>query len=153
MLEATSARRAPHCCAIRPSCARHQNRFTRLTPFLNRIRSSSERMRTIAVFVDFLRSRGPESPDALQAENLSAFVRSRTAWKPRTIARIASRPGQSLGYLFRRDILPRGLSTAMPTIRLARDAVGADRNMSLNQPMSQLVGPAFQGPPMSLVVA
>jgi len=84
--------------------------------------SLAERMHNIAVFLDFLRTRGLESLDTLQAEDLSAFVRSRTAWKPRTIACVSSGLRQFLQYLFMRDILPRDLSTAMPTILLASNA-------------------------------
>jgi len=88
------------------------------------LRSSSlaERMHNIAVFLDFLRTRGLESLDVLQAEDLSAFVRTRTAWKPRTVSRASSDLRLFLRYLFMRDVLPRDLSTAIPTIRLASNA-------------------------------
>src|SRR4029453_14969869 len=52
--------------------------------------SLAERMHNIAVFLDFLRTRGLESLDTLQAEDLSAFVRSRAAWNPRTVSRVTS---------------------------------------------------------------
>jgi hypothetical protein len=39
--------------------------------------SLAERMHNIAVFLDFLRTRGLESLDTLQADDLSAFVRTR----------------------------------------------------------------------------
>jgi len=84
--------------------------------------SLAERMHNIAVFLDFLRTRGLESLDTLQAEDLSAFVRSRAAWKPRTVSCVSSGLRQFLKYLFMRDILPRDLSTAIPTIRLASNA-------------------------------
>ena len=84
--------------------------------------SLAERMHNIAVFLDFLRTRGLESLHTLQAEDLSAFVRTRAAWKPRTVARVSSGLRQFLKYLFMRDILPRDLSTAIPTIRLASNA-------------------------------
>ncbi|WP_264833362.1 site-specific integrase, partial [Klebsiella michiganensis] len=70
-------------------------------------------MHNIAVFLDFLRTRGLESLDALQAEDLSAFVRTRTAWQPRTVSRVSSGLRLFLQYLFMRDILPRDLSTAI----------------------------------------
>ena len=54
--------------------------------------SVAERMHNIAVFLDFLRTRGLESLDTLQAEDISAFVRTRTAWKPRTVACVSSSP-------------------------------------------------------------
>ena len=76
----------------------------------------------IAVFLDFLRTRGLESLDTLQAEDLSAFVRTRTAWKPRTVACVSSSLRLFLQYLFMRDILPRDFSAAIPTVRLASNA-------------------------------
>ena len=84
--------------------------------------SVAERMHNIAIFLDFLRTRGLESLDTLQAEDLSAFVRTRTAWKPRTVACVSSSLRLFLQYLFMRDILPRDLSAAIPTIRLASNA-------------------------------
>lgn len=81
--------------------------------------SLAERMHNIAVFLDFLRTRGLESLDTLQAEDLSAFIRTRTAWKPRTVSHVSCDLRLFLQYLFMRDILPRDLSTAIPTIRLA----------------------------------
>lgn len=84
--------------------------------------SLAERMHNIAVFLDFLRTRGLESLDTLQAEDLSAFIRTRTAWKPRTVSCVSSELRLFLQYLFMRDILPRDLSTAIPTIRLASNA-------------------------------
>ncbi len=84
--------------------------------------SLAERMRSIAVFLDFLRTQGLESLDVLQAEHLSAFVRSRTAWKPRTVAGVSCSLRLFLQYLFMRGILPRDLSAAIPTVRLASNA-------------------------------
>ena len=84
--------------------------------------SVAERMHNIAVFLDFLRTRGLESLDTLQAEDISAFVRTRTAWKPRTVACVSSSLRLFLQYVFMRDILPRDLSAAIPTIRLASNA-------------------------------
>jgi hypothetical protein len=84
--------------------------------------SLAERMHNIAVFLDFLRTRGLESLYTLQAEDLSAFIQTRTAWKPRTVSRVSSDLRLFLQYLFMRDILPRDLSTAIPTIRLASNA-------------------------------
>lgn len=84
--------------------------------------SLAERMHNIAVFLDFLCTRGLESLDALQADDLSAFIRTRTAWTPRTVSRVSSGLRLFLQYLFMRDILPHDLSTAIPTIRLASNA-------------------------------
>ena len=84
--------------------------------------SLAERMHNIAVFLDFLRVRGLESLDMLQAEHLSAFVQTRTDWKPRTVACVSSSVRLFLQYLFMRGILPRDLSFAVPTVRLASSA-------------------------------
>jgi site-specific recombinase XerC len=84
--------------------------------------SLAERMHNIAVFLDFLRTRGLESLDTLQAEHLSAFVQTRTDWKPRTVACVSSSVRLFLQYLFMRGILPRDLSAAIPTVRLASNA-------------------------------
>ncbi|MBK6718160.1 MAG: tyrosine-type recombinase/integrase [Burkholderiales bacterium] len=72
--------------------------------------------------LDFLRTRGLETLDTLQAEHLSAFVQTRTDWKPRTVACVSSNVRQFLRYLFMRGILPRDLSAAIPTVRLASNA-------------------------------
>jgi integrase len=84
--------------------------------------SLAEYMHSIAVFLDFLRTRGLESLNTLQAEDISAFIRTRTAWKPRTVSGVSAGLRRFLQYLFMRDILPRDLSTAIPTVRLASNA-------------------------------
>ena len=84
--------------------------------------SLAERMHDIAVFLDFLRARGLESLDTLKAEDLSAFIRTRTARKPRTVSHVSCDLRLFLQYLFMRDILPHDLSTAIPTVRLASNA-------------------------------
>ena len=84
--------------------------------------SLAEYMHSIAVFLDFLRTRSLESLDTLQAEDISAFIRTRTAWKPRTVSGVSAGLRLFLQYLFMRDILPRDLSTAIPTVRLASKA-------------------------------
>ncbi len=84
--------------------------------------SLAEYMHSIAVFLDFLRTRGLESLDTLRAEDISAFIRTRTAWKPRTVSGVSAGLRRFLQYLFMRDILARDLSTAIPTVRLASNA-------------------------------
>ena len=79
-------------------------------------------MHNIAVFLDFLRTRGLASLDTLKAEDLGAFIRSRTTWKPRTISHVSCDLRLFLQFLFMRDILPRDLSTAIPTVRQASNA-------------------------------
>lgn len=88
------------------------------------LRSSSlaERMHSVAVFLDFLRTRGRETLDTLQVEDVSAFIRTRTGWKPRTVWNVSAGLRQFLQYLFMCDILPRDLSAAIPSVRLASNA-------------------------------
>jgi site-specific recombinase XerD len=84
--------------------------------------SLADRMHCIAVFLDFLRSRGLDSLDQLQVDDISAFIQSRSAWKPKTVSRVVSHLRQFLQFLFMRDIVPRDFSIALPTIRLATHA-------------------------------
>lgn len=84
--------------------------------------SLAERMHCIAVLLDFLRFRGLDSLDRLQADDISAFIQSRSVWKPKTVSRAASHLRQFLQFLFMRDIVPRDFSIALPTIRLAKQA-------------------------------
>ena len=84
--------------------------------------SLAERMHCIAVFLDFLRSRGLDSLDRLHVDDISAFIQSRSVWQPKTVSRAASNLRQFLQFLFMRDIVPRDFSTALPAIRLAKHA-------------------------------
>ncbi len=85
-----------------------------------RMSSLQERMHGIAVFLDFLRSRGVMALDRMQADDISAFITSRSCWKPRTVSHVASDLRLFLQFLFLRDILPRDFSGLVPTIRVAR---------------------------------
>lgn len=78
----------------------------------------TERMHSIAVLLDFLRTRGLETMDVLRAEDLSAFIRTRSSWTPRTVGHVSSNLRMFLKYLFMRGVLPRDLSAAMPANRL-----------------------------------
>jgi integrase len=82
--------------------------------------SLRERMHAIAVFLDFLGSRGVTALDQLRADDIGAFITSRSRWKPKTIAHVASHLRLYLKFLFLRNILPRDFSAAIPTIRVAR---------------------------------
>jgi site-specific recombinase XerD len=84
--------------------------------------SLGDRMHCIAVFLDFLRSRGLDSLDRLQVDDISAFIQSRSAWKPKTVSRVVSHLRQFFQFLFMRDIMPRDFSVALPAIRLATQA-------------------------------
>jgi len=87
-----------------------------------RMSSLQERMHAIAVFLDFLRSRGVMAFDRMQADDISAFITSRSCWKPRTVSHAASHLRLFLQFLFVRDILPRDFRCVVPTIRVARHA-------------------------------
>lgn len=84
--------------------------------------SLAARMHCIAVFLDFLRSRGLDSLERLQVDDISTFIQSRSIWKPKTVSRAASDLRQFLQFLFIRDIVPRDFSIVLPTIRLATQA-------------------------------
>ena len=84
--------------------------------------SLADRMHCIAVFLDFLRTRGLESLDHLRADDIGAFIQTRSIWNPRTVSRAASHLRQFLRFLFMSDIVPRDFSTALPAIRLAKQA-------------------------------
>jgi hypothetical protein len=85
-----------------------------------RMSSLQERMHAIAVFLDFLRSRGVMALDRMQADDISAFITSRSCWKAKTVSHVASHLRSFLQFLFLRDILPRDFSSVVPTIRVAR---------------------------------
>ena len=102
---------------------REYEQYAREQRYLRRS-SLAERMRCIAVFLDFLRARGLDSLNRLQAEDISAFIQSLSPWKPKTASRAASHLRQFLRFLFMRDVLPRDLGTALPTIRrVSQDTV------------------------------
>lgn len=81
-----------------------------------------ERMRHIAVFADFLRSRNTTSLDQLQPADLSAFVSSRHDVVAKTVSRVVSDVRSFLRFLLRQGILQRDLGPALPTIRVPQDA-------------------------------
>jgi integrase len=87
-----------------------------------RVSSLRERMHAVAVFIDFLKSRGIEAPDQMRAADISAFIASRTSWKARTVSTVASGVKQFLQFLFQRGRLACDLSEAVPIVRYARNA-------------------------------
>jgi integrase len=102
---------------------REYEQYAREQRYLRRS-SLAERMRCIAVFLDFLRARGLDSLNRLQAEDISALIQPLSLWKPKTASRAASHLRQFLRFLFMRDVLPRDLGTALPTIRrVSQDTV------------------------------
>ncbi len=81
-----------------------------------------ERMRELAIFADFLRSRDTTILNQLQPADLSAFVISRPRLAAKTVSRIVSDVRSFLKFLLLRGILQRDLRYVLPTIRVPRDA-------------------------------
>jgi|SRR2546425_3982619 len=81
-----------------------------------------ERMREIAIFADFLRSRDITILDQMQPADLSAFVTSLHRLAAKTVSRIVSDVRSFLQFLLLRGILQRDLSHVLPKIRITRDA-------------------------------
>lgn len=85
-----------------------------------RMSSLQERMHSIAVFLDFLGTRGLSSLDQLKVDDISAFITSRPSWKARTVYSVTASVRLFLQYLFMCDFLPRDFSSAVPAMRYAR---------------------------------
>jgi site-specific recombinase XerD len=81
-----------------------------------------ERMREIAIFADFLRSRHITILDQMQPADLSAFVTSLHRLAAKSVSRIVSDVRSFLQFLLLRGILQRDLSHVLPKIRVPRDA-------------------------------
>ena len=81
-----------------------------------------ERMREIAIFADFLRSRDITILDQMQPADLSAFVTSLHRLAAKSVSRIVSDERSFLQFLLLRGILQRDLSHVLPKIRVPRDA-------------------------------
>src|SRR5437899_1835932 len=73
-----------------------------------------ERMREIAIFADFLRSRDITILDQMQPADLSAFVTSLHRLAAKTVSRIVSDVRSFLQFLLLRGILQRDLSHVLP---------------------------------------
>jgi site-specific recombinase XerD len=80
------------------------------------------RMREIAVFADFLRSRNIATLDQMQPADVTAFVTSRHHLKRKTVSRIVSDVRSFLQFLLLRGILQRDLSHTLPKIRIPQNA-------------------------------
>jgi site-specific recombinase XerD len=80
------------------------------------------RMREIAVFTDFLRSRNIATLNQIQPVDVTAFVAGRHHLKRKTVSRIVSDLRCFLQFLLLRGILSQDLSKVLPTIRVPRDA-------------------------------
>ena len=93
-----------------------------------------ERTIELTIFLDFLHSRKARPLDQIQSLDLSEFLSCRTdlplvgkirrdRWlQPKTVARIVSDIRSFLRFLTMRGILQKDLSTAVPKIRVPRDA-------------------------------
>lgn len=84
--------------------------------------SLKERMHAIAVFIDFLRSREVTTFDQMKTEHISAYIVSRSHWKPKTVACATRTVKLFLRFLFLQDVVPRDFSPAVPRIRVASNA-------------------------------
>ncbi len=87
-----------------------------------RVSTLRERLREIAIFLDFLGARNVKRLVQLQPADLTAFVSSQHRLRPKTVARIVSDVRVFLQFLLLRGILQRDLSHALPKIRVTRDA-------------------------------
>lgn len=81
-----------------------------------------ERIREIAIFLDFLGSRDIIRLSQLQAADLSAFLTSRQRFRAKTVARNASDLRTFLRFLTLRGFIRQDLSHALPSIRVPRQA-------------------------------
>lgn len=82
----------------------------------------TERIREIAIFLDFIGGRDLTTLDQLQPADVAAFVASRQRLRPKTVSRIVSGVRLFLKFLLLRGIVQRDLSQTLPKIRVARDA-------------------------------
>ncbi len=80
------------------------------------------RIRELAIFLAFLRTRDIQSLEQLQSADLTAFVAFRPRLKPKTLSRIVSDVRSFLRFLTLRGVLHRDLTHVLPTIRVPRDA-------------------------------
>lgn len=83
--------------------------------------SLKERMRTIAVFLQYLGARGITTLDQLQPDQVTSFVISRGPRSPRSASRGTSDLRCFLRYLLQRQIVHRDLAQVLPTIRVPLD--------------------------------
>ena len=81
-----------------------------------------ERIRELAIFLDFLGSRNVRGLRQIQPADLTAFVVTLQRFRPKTVSRIVSGVRQFLRFLTMRGIAPQDLSQVLPKIRVPRDA-------------------------------
>jgi site-specific recombinase XerD len=98
------------------------------------------RMRTIAIFLDDLRSRNVTTLDRLQPTDIAAFVASRRRLCSRSMSRTVSDVRCFLRFLLLRGILQRDLSQVLPTVRVPRDgAIPSVWDLGLVERLLQVV--------------
>lgn len=84
--------------------------------------SLKERMRTTAVFLDYLGTSGITSLSQVQSAQVTSFVISRGHQHPRAASRSISDLRCFLRFLLQREILHRDLTQVLPTVLVPRDA-------------------------------
>lgn len=85
--------------------------------------SSLERhLYSIGVFMDFLGAYGRNSLSQIQGSDISAFIKSKSAWKPSTVSDVISHLHRFFQFLFMRDILPRDFSDVLPKVRVTKQS-------------------------------
>jgi site-specific recombinase XerD len=87
-----------------------------------RASSLKERMRTIAVFTDHLRSRDLAALEQIRPEDITTFITTRGYRSPRSASRGISDLRCFLRYLLQRRIVHRDLTQMLPTVLVPRDA-------------------------------
>ena len=81
-----------------------------------------ERMRQIALFLDFVATEGIQTFEQIQAQHLSTFISTLWRYSNRTVSRIVSDLRQFLNYLFLRDLITRDMSQALPKVHVSQDS-------------------------------
>jgi integrase len=108
--------------SIPPTMQKTMHDYERYAKEQRHLRMSSiqERMHSIAVFLDFLRSRDVMTLEQMKADDVSAFITTRSRWKARTVSHVTSNLKQFLRFLFLHNILSHDFSTMFPTVRTVR---------------------------------
>lgn len=87
-----------------------------------RAASLKERMRTIAVLMDYLGSRNLTALEQLQSEDITTFITTRGRRHPKSASRGISDLRCFLRYLLQRHIVHRDFTQVLPTVLVPRDA-------------------------------
>ena len=87
-----------------------------------RAASLKERMRNIAIFLDYLGSRKRPALAQIEPDDITTFITSRGRRHPRSASRGISDLRCFLRYLLQRSIVHRDLTQMLPTVLVPRDA-------------------------------